>query len=148
MGGLVAASIATIARRHGLSHAAVKALAVIESNGGPIPAGEVGSRMHITSGTATTVLDTLERNGYVTPLADPTDRGRVLVEVTRAAGPVLDAVLPEIQHAASAVMGGFGDEALDALLTRLTAVREAMAAMPADLPKPAPRRKPPHLDRT
>ena len=148
VGGLTEALVADVARRHGLSHAAVNALAVIEGNGGPLPAGEVGSRMHITSGTVTTVLDTLERNGYVIRLADPTDRRRVLVEVTPAAGPVLDAVLPEIQQVASAVMSGFGDEELDALLATLTAVRDAMAAMPTELQKPAPRRKPPRLRRS
>ena len=148
VGGLIATLVADIAGRHGLTHAAVNALAVIEGNGGPLPAGEVASRMHVTSGTATTVLDTLDRNGYVIRLADPTDRRRVLVEITPAAGAVLDAVLPEIQQAASAVMGRFGDEPLKALLATLTEVREAMAAMPADLPNPAPRRKPPRLRRT
>ena len=147
VGALVAARVAEITRRHGLTHAALNALAVIEGSGGPLPAGEVANRMHITSGTATTVLDTLERNGHVTRLADPTDRRRVLVEITPAAGPVLDAVLPEIQQAASAVMSGLGDAALHALLATLADVRQAMAAVPADLPKPAPRRTPSHLRR-
>lgn len=148
MGSLIATVVADIARRHGLTHAAVNALAVIEGNGGPIPAGEVAARMHVTSGTATTVLDTLERNGYVTRLADRTDRRRVLVDITPAARPVLDAVLPQIQQAASAVMSGFGDEALQALLTTLARVRQAVAEMPADLPDPAVRRPSPHVRRT
>jgi DNA-binding MarR family transcriptional regulator len=148
VGSLIEALVADIARRHGLTHAAVNALAVIEGNGGPMAAGEVGSRMHITSGTVTTVLDTLERNGYVTRRADPTDRRRVLVDITPAAEAVLDAVLPEIQQAASAAMSGFGDEALDGLLATLTAVREALAALPTDLEKPKPRRGPRHLRRT
>ena len=148
VGGLVAAVVADIARRHGLTHAAVNAMAVIEGNGGPLPAGEVASRMHVTSGTATTVLDTLERNGYVTRLADPTDRRRVLVEITPAAGQLLDAVLPEVQQAAAAVMSPLGDEALEALLQTLAQVREGMAALPADPPDPAPRRKPSHLRRS
>src|SRR3954468_5336906 len=69
-GGKVETAIAAVARRHGLSHAALNALAVIEGAGGPIPAGEVSARMHITTGTMTSVLDTLERNGYVERSAD------------------------------------------------------------------------------
>jgi DNA-binding MarR family transcriptional regulator len=73
VGGLVEALVAGIARRHGLPHAALNALAVIEGNGGPRPAGEVATHMHITSGTTTSVLDTLERNGYAKRLADDFD---------------------------------------------------------------------------
>jgi MarR family len=79
------ALVATVARRHRLSHAALNALAVIEGNGGPLLAGELSARMHITSGTMTGVLDTLERNGYIHRQADPADRRRVLVDLTPAA---------------------------------------------------------------
>ena len=72
VGGLAQALVASVARRHGLSHAALNALAVIEGNGRPMTAGAVGAHMHITSGTTTSVLDTLERNGYVERLKDPT----------------------------------------------------------------------------
>jgi DNA-binding MarR family transcriptional regulator len=140
--------VADIARGHGLSHAALNALAVIEGNAGPLPAGEVGSRMHITSGTMTSVLDTLERNGYVTRLSDPTDRRRVLVDVTPAAGAVLDAVLPEVQQASAVVMGALDDEALRALLDSLAVVHDAVAAAPGDLAPPAPRQKPRRLRRS
>ncbi len=34
-------------------------------------AGAIGASMHITSGTMTSVLDTLERNGYIERLTDP-----------------------------------------------------------------------------
>lgn len=147
VGSLLEAHVAGLARRHGLSHAALNALAVIEGHGGALPAGEVGSRMHITSGTMTSVLDTLERNGYVQRLPDPTDRRRVLVEVTAAAGAVLDSVLPEVQQACAVVMGALDDGALHALLDTLAVVREAVDAMPDDLQPPAPRRRPRQLRR-
>ncbi|HEY4791683.1 MAG TPA: MarR family transcriptional regulator [Actinomycetes bacterium] len=128
VGGMAQALVATVARRHGLSHAALNALAVLEGNGGPLAAGELGARMHITSGTMTSVLDTLEGKGYIRRHADPTDRRRVLVDLTPTAQAVLDRLLPEVQQAVTAVMGTLDDQALHELLHQLTVVREALAA--------------------
>lgn len=139
--------VAGVARRYGLSHAALNALAVIEGAGGPIPAGEVSARMHITTGTMTTVLDTLERNGYVRRLADPDDRRRVLIDITGSAQSVLDRMLPEVQQVAKIVMGVLDDETLHALLDTLAAVGASVDQVPEDLPPPAPRHTPAHLRR-
>jgi DNA-binding MarR family transcriptional regulator len=149
VGSLAQGLVATVARRHGLSHAALNALAVLEGNGGPLAAGELSARMHITSGTMTGVLDTLEGNGYLRRHPDPADRRRVLVDLTPAGQAALDLVLPEVQQAVTAVMGALDDQALHALLDHLTAVREALAAAPpADLPPPPARRTPPNLRRS
>lgn len=147
MGGRAEALVAGVARRYGLSHAALNALAVIEGAGGPIPAGEVSARMHITTGTMTTVLDTLERNGYIRRLADADDRRRVLVDITPAAQPVLDQMLPDVQQLAKTVMGFLDDETLQSLLDTLAAIAASLDDVPADLPPPPPRRPPAHLRR-
>jgi len=148
VGGLVETVVAGVARRHGLSHAALNALAVIEGNGGALPAGEVGARMHITSGSATSLLDTLERKNYIVRVADPGDRRRVLVDITPDAQAVLDTLLPEVQQIASAVMGAIGDNGLQELLGLLALVRESIANLPSDLPAPAARRTPARLRRS
>lgn len=139
--------MAGVARRYGLSHAALNALAVIEGNGGPLPAGEVSDRMHITSGTMTSVLDTLERNGYARRLPDPEDRRRVLVDITPAAQTLLDGLLPEVQQVAGLAMGSLDAADLQRFLAALAAVRVAIAAIPDEVPPAAPRRMPPHLRR-
>jgi DNA-binding MarR family transcriptional regulator len=103
--------------------------------------------MHITTGTMTSVLDTLERNGYVGRLADPDDRRRVLVDITPAAQAVLDQMLPDVQQVAKTVMGVLDDEALQSLLDTLAVVAASIENVPDDLPPPPSRRTPTGLRR-
>jgi DNA-binding MarR family transcriptional regulator len=147
VGASVEATVAGVARRYGLSHAALNALAVIEGNGGPLPAGEISDRMHVTSGTMTSVLDTLERKGYAQRSPDPDDRRRVLVDVTPAAQIVLDGMLPDVQQVAGVIMAALDDKDLRALLAALAVVKAAIEAVPDELPPPAPRHTPSHLRR-
>ncbi len=148
VGGLAEALVASVARRHGLSHAALNALAIIEGHGAPIPTGAVGAQMHITTGTMTSVLDTLERSGYIERLTDPDDRRRVLVDVTPAAQTVLNALLPEVVQTTTAALAGFSVKELNGFLDTLGRVRHAIATIPNDLGPPAPRRTPPSLKRS
>lgn len=147
VGNRAQAVVAGVVRRHGLSHAALNALAVIEGAGGPVPTGVVATHMHITSGTVTTVLDTLERHGLISRIADPEDRRKVLVDITPAAQDLLDRMLPEIQQVARCVMGVLDDEALERLLGTLAVVGASIDVLPDDLPAPAPRQTPPPLRR-
>jgi len=103
--------------------------------------------MHITTGTMTTVLDTLGRKGYVHRLADPDDRRRVLVDITPAAQSVLDNMLVDVQQVAKTVMAVFDEKTLHALLETLAAISASIDNVPEDLPSPAPRRTPARLRR-
>jgi DNA-binding MarR family transcriptional regulator len=104
--------------------------------------------MHITTGSMTSVLDTLERNGYIERLTDPDDRRRVLVDVTPAAQAVLDGLLPEVVQATTAALAGFSAKELDDFLDTVGRVRQAIAAVPNDLGPPPPRRTPRSLKRS
>ncbi|MGH9020577.1 MAG: MarR family winged helix-turn-helix transcriptional regulator, partial [Acidimicrobiales bacterium] len=147
VGGLVENLVAGVARRRGLTHAALNALAVIEGNAGPIPAGEMGARMHITSGSVTSLIDGLERLGFVTRLSDPDDRRRVLIDVTPNAQAVLDLVLPEVQQVCVALVDGMSNTRQRSLLSALTGLRSAIAEVPAELSPPKARRRPRGLGR-
>jgi DNA-binding MarR family transcriptional regulator len=146
-GALADTLITKVARRYGLSHAALNALAVIEGAGGPVPAGQISTQMHISTATMTSVLDTLERNSYVVRRPDPADRRRVLVDVTPAAQALLDQVLPAVQQLVTATLSPLGDQTLQTLLQTLAAASEALGSAPDDLPPPAARRTPPGLRR-
>ncbi len=125
----------------------MNALAVIEGEGRPLLTGAVANRMHITSGTVTSLLDNLERKGYVERSSDPDDRRRVLVDITPAAQAVLDQALPAIQQVARHLIDQIGAQRQQALLQTLDEIRQAVAELPDDLPDPRPRRRPKHLTR-
>jgi len=143
---MMEAAIGSVARRHGLSHAALNALAVIEGEGGPVLTGEVAARMHITSGTVTALLDNLVRKGFVERSSDAGDRRRVLVDVTPAAQALLDEMLPAVQQVARHVFERLGPKREQALLDLLGEVQASLAELPVELPE-ATRHRPERLTR-
>ena len=109
--------------------------------------GEVAARMHITSGTVTSLLDNLERKRYVVRSSDRDDRRRVLVDITPAAQAVLDEALPAIQQVTRQLIDRIGTQRQQALLDILDEIRQAVADLPDDLPPPKPRQRPDRLTR-
>ena len=132
---MVDAAIGGVTRRSGLSRAAFNALAVIEGEGAPMLTGEVAARMHITSGSITSVLDTLERKGLVVRSNDPGDRRRVLVDITPAALASLDDLLPRVQQTAGAITSTLTNDQRETLLALLSSLRGALRDVPADHPE-------------
>jgi DNA-binding MarR family transcriptional regulator len=147
VGNLVETAIGSVCRRYGLSHAALNALAVIEGEGQPMLTGEVAARMHITSGTVTSLLDNLERKSYVVRTSDRDDRRRVLVDITPTAQEVLDQALPAIQQVARRLVDAIDAEQQQALLDILDKIRQAAVELPDELPQPRPRRRPTRITR-
>jgi DNA-binding MarR family transcriptional regulator len=109
--------------------------------------GEVAARMHITSGTVTSLLDNLERKHYVVRSSDRDDRRRVLVDITPAAQRVLDEALPAIQQVARQVVDRIGPQRQQALLDILDEIRDAVAELPDQLPEAPARQRPKRIAR-
>jgi DNA-binding MarR family transcriptional regulator len=101
--------VASVWRRHGLSHAGGNALAVIEGAGSQLTPGEIGAEMHITSGSITSLVDTLERHNLVQRASHDEDRRKVLVSITPAGNDLLDTALPEILLVVRRMLGGLTD---------------------------------------
>ena len=111
-------------RRHGLSIAARVMLATIEGAGEPLPANVLAERLLVTGASITSLVDTLERRGLVRRVRPDSDRRIVLIELTDAARPVIDAYLAEVTalHAAEfAIFTADEREQLTTLLARLSA---------------------------
>jgi DNA-binding MarR family transcriptional regulator len=81
---------------YGLSATARMALAVIEGAHEPLEPSVIAERLIITSGSMTSMLDTLERRGLVRRMPHPADRRKLLVDVTDGARAILDELLPSL----------------------------------------------------
>jgi DNA-binding MarR family transcriptional regulator len=67
--------------RLGINRSDARALDIIDQHG-KITAGELAKESGLSTGAITTLLDRLERAGYVRRVRDDADRRRVLVELT------------------------------------------------------------------
>ena len=129
----------------GLSSTAKMALAVIEGAGEPLAPGVIAERLIITAGSMTSMLDTLEKRGLVRRKPHPTDRRKLLVDITDDGVAILDELLPALHLRERAVMDAALTPAeqsqLLALLGKLQAVADSDLAR--DSHRGAPRRKRP-----
>jgi DNA-binding MarR family transcriptional regulator len=111
-------------RRHGLSPAARILLATVEGAGEPLPGNVLSERLLVSGASITSLVDTLERRGLVRRVRPNHDRRVVLIELTDAAQPVIDAYLAEVTalHAAEfSIFTADEREQLTNLLARLSA---------------------------
>lgn len=86
----------TLVESHGLT--GPQALILKALQGGSISAGELASRISLSQGTVTDILNRLEQRGLIKRIRDTEDRRRVLVEATDAALVLLDRSPPLLQE--------------------------------------------------
>jgi DNA-binding MarR family transcriptional regulator len=108
-GSLLLDAMAAVERRHGLSNAAAQTLAIIEGAGEPLAPSIIAERLMITTGSMTSLLDTLERRGMVRRRAHPSDRRRLLVELTDDGEALVNAFLPEIVAVQTALVAALSE---------------------------------------
>lgn len=106
---------------HGLT---MKEFAVLEVllHKGPLPVGEVGERVLLTSGSMTYVLDQLEDRALIARQADPDDLRIQQVALTTEGRRLVETVFPEHAHHVQALMADLSvsdKETLFRLLHRL-----------------------------
>jgi MarR family transcriptional regulator, organic hydroperoxide resistance regulator len=75
----------------------------------PMPVGDIGTRLHLDTGTLTPLLKRLERAGLVARRRDPADERRVLVEPT-ADGWALRELVTDVPCELGKSLGLTGDE--------------------------------------
>ena len=128
---------------HRLSAGARQVLAVIEGAGEPLEPGVIAERLIITSGSMTSLLDTLEKRGLVRRLPHPADRRKLLVEITPEGEAIVDGLLPVFHARERELMAAALSEEEQAQLLSMLARIQAAAAAAADAPAPTGRRRKP-----
>ena len=81
---------------YGLSASARQTLAIVEGAGEPLEPSVIAERLLTTTGSMTSLLDTLEKRGLIRRLPHPDDRRKLLVDVTPEAEAVIDELLPSL----------------------------------------------------
>jgi len=79
-----------------LSPSGRQVLAVVEGARRPLEPSEIAERVLITTGTMTSILDTLEKRGLVRRMSHPDDRRKLLVDITPEAQAIVDELLPSL----------------------------------------------------
>ena len=121
-----------MARLLGVNGTDLRCLEVLIGAEGEITPRIIADRLGLTTGSVTTMLDRLERAGYLTRAPHPDDRRKVVVEATGAARRrAWEMVGPLIEESADAVTRDFTDAELDVVekfITRATALQERHTA--------------------
>jgi DNA-binding MarR family transcriptional regulator len=88
-------------------------------------AGDLAKATGLTSGAMTTVVDRLERAGYVIRVADPDDRRRHFIRVKPEAGARVGATYDRLEAAVVQLWSGYSDDELKLILDFLTRSTDA-----------------------
>jgi DNA-binding MarR family transcriptional regulator len=113
------------------SYTSFNALTVLAGAGDPIPPSVVAERMVVTRPTLTGVLQTLERLGFVTRSAHPSDGRMRLVSLTDAGRDIVAQVLPEVHRFEEELFRGLDRSQQSALLDSLSVIAGGLSRFPA-----------------
>jgi len=88
----------------GISHTAAHALGVLDGAGEPLTPSQISERMVISSATMTSLLDVLERRGWIRRTPNPEDRRSLLIEITLEGRTAADTFIPGLHKLERRVM--------------------------------------------
>jgi DNA-binding MarR family transcriptional regulator len=115
------------ADRYGLNRTDMRALDII-GRAGPLAPTELARLLGFTTGGVTTVLDRLERAGYIRRIADAADRRRLVVEATAATTARDREVFGDLIRQTGELLATYTDDQLAVLDDFLTRARQLTAA--------------------
>lgn len=119
-----------IGRQLGLNVTDAECLSLLSMTGTSTPT-ELARYTGLTSGAATTMLDRLERAGFVTRRPNPSDRRGVLVEITSKWGETAGPFVAGVQQAHAELIARYSDAELETIADFLTRFTENVKAQTA-----------------
>ena len=120
------------ATHYGLNRTDMRALDILGREG-PLAPTDLARRVGFTTGGITTVVDRLERAGYVVRRPDQSDRRRLLIEVTDATRQRDRGVFGGLMQLAEAIAAGYKDRDLQTIRRFIDEISQATASYAATL---------------
>jgi DNA-binding MarR family transcriptional regulator len=127
---LVATDLGRRLAPHHLTAPSLNVLMTLQRAGGSLTPRELAERLIVTPGTVTGLLDTLERQHLLRRVRHPVDGRRLVVELTEAAGPLLDEVCSQHYPAQAELLGDLSERDKQTLIRLLGKVQQAVLAVP------------------
>jgi len=115
----------------GLSTSGRQALAVLDGAGRPLSPTEIAERLLLTTASITSLLNTLERRGWILREADARDRRRQLISLTDEGQRLVDDMLPQIVALQAALMQDVAESDRQDLLRILDTIRATAVRLDA-----------------
>lgn len=131
----------------GASQTVAQALAILDGASEPLTPSEIGERMLVSSATMTSLLDTLERRGWVRRTPNPDDRRSLLIEITDEGRSMSDTFIPGLHNVERRIMSALDEHERQQLLGLLQRVLDRANDVNAEPPEPLTgvRRRPKRL---
>jgi DNA-binding MarR family transcriptional regulator len=120
------------ADRYGLNRTDMRALDIV-GRAGPLTPTDLARLLGFTTGGVTTVLDRLERAGYVRRRADAADRRRLVVETTAATTARDQEVFGDLIRQTGELVAAYTEDQLAVIDDFLTRARQLTAAYASTL---------------
>ena len=115
------------ADRYGLNRTDMRALDIL-GQAGPLAPTDLARQLGFTTGGVTTVLDRLERAGYIRRRPDPADRRRLVVQTTEATAARDAEVFGGLIRQTTDLLATYTDDQLQVIDDFLTRTRQLTAA--------------------
>ncbi|MGH9212146.1 MAG: MarR family transcriptional regulator [Acidimicrobiales bacterium] len=122
-----------VAHQLGLNATDAKALSVLQRRG-PLAAGQIAVATGLTTAAVTTLIDRLERRGFVRRTRDVADRRRVIVEPTPEGIDRFAPFFASPQRSLGRLYAPYTDDELEVILDFLTRSTERLRSETARLP--------------
>ncbi|MGA5823176.1 MarR family winged helix-turn-helix transcriptional regulator [Kitasatospora sp. NPDC094028] len=104
-----------VADHLGLHPTDVQCLSLLTADPAPLTVKQIADLTGLTTGSATRLVDRLERDGYVVRAPDPQDRRRVLVSPVPERLARVTAVWNDLGHAWHELLDGHSDQELEVI---------------------------------
>ncbi len=120
-----------LARKYGISAPASNVLGILEGAGEALSPQVISQRLFTHPATVTGLLDSLEKRGLIRRTAHPSDRRKLLIEITDEGRVLHRELLPEILRAEMQWLGCLTADEQETLTGLLGRIQAHLYTMPA-----------------